>query len=122
MLTAWVVTNKIVKRAVKVVFKVDNPWFSGQASVTTFHLEELLGTKLRVLYQRRKGRDLFDLHHAIQDFESIDVATLTSCFSEYCFGSSSCKSIFGLSSKFEAKKSTLQTHFIARGFDLKGSP
>jgi predicted nucleotidyltransferase component of viral defense system len=27
----------------------------------TYSLEELLGTKLRALYQRRKGRDLFDL-------------------------------------------------------------
>ena len=42
-------------------FAVSNPWFSGQAEVLTFALEELLGTKLRALYQRRKGRDLFDL-------------------------------------------------------------
>jgi len=28
-------------------------------------LEELLGTKLRALYQRRKGRDLFDLAVAL---------------------------------------------------------
>lgn len=42
-------------------YAVSNPWFSGQAEVLTFALEELLGTKLRALYQRRKGRDLFDL-------------------------------------------------------------
>ena len=30
-------------------------------NITTYSLEELLGTKLRALYQRRKGRDLFDL-------------------------------------------------------------
>lgn len=30
----------------------------------TFHLDELLGTKLRALYQRRRGRDLFDLWDA----------------------------------------------------------
>ena len=29
--------------------------------MSTYSLEELLGTKLRALYQRRKGRDLFDL-------------------------------------------------------------
>ena len=40
---------------------VENPWFSGRADVSTFALEELLATKLRALYQRRKGRDLFDL-------------------------------------------------------------
>lgn len=28
-------------------------------------MEELLGTKLRALYQRRKGRDLFDIWYSI---------------------------------------------------------
>lgn len=42
-------------------FQVDNPWFSGSARLTTYGLSELLGTKLRALYQRKKGRDLFDL-------------------------------------------------------------
>jgi len=42
-------------------FAVDNPWFRGHADVLTFELDELLGTKLRALHQRRKGRDLFDL-------------------------------------------------------------
>lgn len=36
-------------------------WFTGSADVSTFSSEELLATKLRALYQRRKGRDLFDL-------------------------------------------------------------
>ncbi len=40
---------------------VENPWFSGEASITTYDVNELLGTKLRALHQRRKGRDLFDL-------------------------------------------------------------
>lgn len=38
-----------------------SPWFSGKATITTYSVEELLATKLRALYQRRKGRDLFDL-------------------------------------------------------------
>ena len=46
-------------------FKVENQWFSGDCKITTYHLEELLGTKLRALYQRRKGRDLFDLYKAL---------------------------------------------------------
>jgi predicted nucleotidyltransferase component of viral defense system len=33
--------------------------------VPSFGLEELLATKLRALYQRRKGRDLFDLWVAL---------------------------------------------------------
>lgn len=56
-------------------FDVKNQWFSGDCQITTYHLEELLGTKLRALYQRRKGRDLFDLYRAfltqIIDIESI---------------------------------------------------
>lgn len=40
---------------------VDNPWFSRQENIPTFTLNELMGTKLRALYQRNKGRDLFDL-------------------------------------------------------------
>jgi hypothetical protein len=44
---------------------IDNPWFSGRADVPTYHLPELLGTKLRALYQRKKGRDLFDLAVAL---------------------------------------------------------
>ena len=43
------------------LFAVQSPWFTGRASVRTYALDELLGTKLRALYQRRKGRDLFDL-------------------------------------------------------------
>jgi len=46
-------------------FRVDSNWFGGEAGVTTFTLAELLGTKVRALYQRRKGRDLFDLWHAL---------------------------------------------------------
>ncbi|MBI4356679.1 MAG: nucleotidyl transferase AbiEii/AbiGii toxin family protein [Gammaproteobacteria bacterium] len=38
-----------------------SPWFGGNAKITTYSVEEILATKLRALYQRRKGRDLFDL-------------------------------------------------------------
>jgi predicted nucleotidyltransferase component of viral defense system len=40
---------------------VESRWWSGQAEVPTFEIDELMSTKLRALYQRRKGRDLFDL-------------------------------------------------------------
>ena len=50
---------------VAVPFELTSEWWSGRAMVTTFTLEELLGTKLRALYQRRKGRDLFDLWDAL---------------------------------------------------------
>ena len=44
-----------------VPFEVESRWFAGRARIQTYSLEELLGTKLRALYQRRKARDLFDL-------------------------------------------------------------
>ncbi len=44
---------------------MNSDWFKGTAQIPTYDLEELLGTKMRALYQRRKGRDLFDLHYAI---------------------------------------------------------
>lgn len=43
-------------------FEVDNEWFSGKCEIRTYNINELLGTKLRALYQRSKGRDLFDLN------------------------------------------------------------
>jgi len=42
-------------------FSIISDWFSGEANIRTYELEELMGTKLRALYQRLKGRDLFDL-------------------------------------------------------------
>jgi predicted nucleotidyltransferase component of viral defense system len=48
-------------------YAVDSRWWSGSADVSTFQLEELMSTKLRALYQRRKGRDLFDLWHVLND-------------------------------------------------------
>lgn len=53
-------------------FEVDSPWFKGKVNIVTFSLEELLSTKLRALYQRRKGRDLFDLWCALEQ-NQIDI-------------------------------------------------
>ncbi len=46
--------------------EVSSRWFTGAANLLTYELDELLGTKLRALYQRKKGRDLFDLDLALQ--------------------------------------------------------
>jgi predicted nucleotidyltransferase component of viral defense system len=61
---------------------VSNPWFTGAAEVTTYELDELLGTKLRALYQRRKGRDLFDLW-LCADRKMLQPERVVSCFTEY---------------------------------------
>jgi predicted nucleotidyltransferase component of viral defense system len=63
-------------------FKVQNGWFSGECMINTYYIEELLGTKLRALYQRRKGRDLFDLDLALTKLD-IDIAKLIQCYKEY---------------------------------------
>jgi len=47
-------------------FEVNSRWFAGGADIHTYELDELLGTKLRALYQRKKGRDLFDLATALK--------------------------------------------------------
>ena len=66
----------------KCIFSIDNQWFSGNCNITTYHLEELLGTKLRALYQRRKGRDLFDLYKAIS-IQSVNIENIIHCYHEY---------------------------------------
>ncbi|WP_136661251.1 nucleotidyl transferase AbiEii/AbiGii toxin family protein [Nitratireductor sp. XY-223] len=47
-------------------FGVQSRWFEGGCDIPSYGLNELLGTKLRALYQRKKGRDLFDLDVALQ--------------------------------------------------------
>jgi predicted nucleotidyltransferase component of viral defense system len=46
-------------------FAVESRWFNGRCQIVSFPMNELLATKLRALYQRRKGRDLFDLWYGI---------------------------------------------------------
>jgi predicted nucleotidyltransferase component of viral defense system len=63
-------------------FSVDSQWYSGICEATTYQLEELLGTKVRALYQRRKGRDLFDLWKAILT-QTVDIDKIIRCYREY---------------------------------------
>ena len=61
---------------------VDSPWVSGQAEIGVFGIEELLGTKLRALYQRTKGRDLYDLWLTLTTL-TVDDAKVVDCFQRY---------------------------------------
>ncbi len=63
-------------------FVVNSEWFSGQCEITTYALDELLGTKLRALYQRNKGRDLFDLYFAGRHTQ-LDYDKICFCYHEY---------------------------------------
>lgn len=66
----------------KVPFSVNSEWFKGECNITTYKIEELLGTKLRALYQRRKGRDLYDLYKAFTTVD-IDKKQVIQCFKRY---------------------------------------
>ena len=65
------------------VLEVVNPWFSGRAAISTFSREEMLATKLRALLQRDRGRDLYDLAHALEVFEGLDINRIVEMFGQY---------------------------------------
>ena len=61
---------------------VENPFYTGSAFVPTFAPEELVATKLRALYQRKKGRDLYDLWLALTVLE-LDPEKIASAYPAY---------------------------------------
>ena len=65
-------------------FGINTKWYNGQADIQTYELEELLGTKLRALYQRKKGRDLYDLHKAFMLVKP-DPDKIIDCFKRYMY-------------------------------------
>ncbi|MCL2651752.1 MAG: nucleotidyl transferase AbiEii/AbiGii toxin family protein [Candidatus Azobacteroides sp.] len=67
---------------VKVPFSVNSSWFTGKCETNTYQLNELLGTKLRALYQRKKGRDLFDLYEALARAE-VSPDEIIRCYKRY---------------------------------------
>ena len=66
----------------QVPFTVTSRWFNGSCNIHSYELDELLGTKMRALYQRKKGRDLFDLAMALKK-PSVDADRIVAAFSEY---------------------------------------
>lgn len=69
--------------AMQIPLSVDNPWFAGNADVATFSREEMLATKLRALLQRDKGRDLYDLAHALERFDGLNEERVATLFVQY---------------------------------------
>jgi len=61
---------------------VNSRWWNGSATVTTFQVEELVATKIRALYQRRKGRDVFDLWLALERL-ALDPTQILKAFEPY---------------------------------------
>lgn len=62
--------------------KLDSEWDNGEAFVSTYGLDELLATKLRALYQRKKGRDLFDLWYALKNAD-VNIEKMIEAFKIY---------------------------------------
>ncbi len=66
-------------------YEIDSRWFAGRCSLAIYSLDELLATKLRALYQRRKGRDLFDLWYGLTQGEA-DSRRIVRAFRIYLAG------------------------------------
>jgi len=64
-------------------FAVLSEWFNDSADIITYEIDELIATKLRALYQRRKGRDLFDLWYVTKQ-NLIDLDRVFEIFAQYC--------------------------------------
>lgn len=65
------------------LYSINSEWFQGLSHVITYQLNELMGTKLRALYQRRKGRDLFDLWYTL-DRGMVNTENVITIFNHYC--------------------------------------
>ena len=63
-------------------FAVESDWYQGKTEIASFEPEELFGTKLRALLQRRKNRDLFDLYHGLEHL-ALNTGKLITCFDYY---------------------------------------
>lgn len=72
-----------IEPLIDIEYDVTSNWFSGKTILKTYSLDELMATKLRALYQRRKGRDLFDLWLVVNR-ELISPSNVLKLFEIYC--------------------------------------
>ncbi len=63
-------------------FEVTSDWYRGAAEIASFEPEEVFATKLRALLQRRKNRDLFDLHYGLEKL-ALDPRKVVAGFAHY---------------------------------------
>lgn len=72
-----------VQKLSNIEYSIRSTWFEGKSHIVTYQLEELIATKLRALYQRRKGRDLFDLWYVLNQ-NIVNVENVLQIFKLYC--------------------------------------
>ena len=61
---------------------INSDWFNDSAKILTYQLDELAATKLKELYQRKKGRDLFDMNLLLQSGE-LHLPNVINFFDQY---------------------------------------
>lgn len=61
---------------------MESDWYQGKTEIASFEPEEIFGTKPAHWLQRRKSRDLFDLHHGLDQL-AMDPDQLIACF-DHC--------------------------------------
>lgn len=66
-----------------VSFKLESDQFEASADIITYELNEFIATKLRAQYQRRKGRDLFDIWYIVKQ-GLVDLDQVFEIFAKYC--------------------------------------
>ncbi|OGT61013.1 MAG: hypothetical protein A3E85_03565 [Gammaproteobacteria bacterium RIFCSPHIGHO2_12_FULL_45_12] len=81
---------------------VQSDWFTGEAQVNTSYFEELIATKLRALYERDKGRDVFDLWMALKQ-KDFNVSETIRIFLKY----------------MESENKTITKYLFEKNIDLK---
>jgi len=62
--------------------EINTEWYESQSDVRTFQAEELIATKIRALYQRSKGRDLFDIWLSLEML-ALDPLVIKDAFDTY---------------------------------------
>lgn len=67
---------------IRIPYRVESSWFTGGADVLTFTLDEVVATKIRALFQRSKGRDLFDLWLALTRL-GVPASSVVEAFAAY---------------------------------------
>ncbi len=66
----------------KISFPVASCRFTGTGDIRTYALDELIATKPRALYQRKKGRNLFDIAVAL-DNAAADLQRIVAAFTAH---------------------------------------